>query len=110
MRDLVEQAEALLKQAVRAAQRNGLLAAKKIVARDVDEAARADAGFAIGIARHASGRGAGAVVLRLAGLGLESNAVGKCPAPRFDGLQQNRLECRGAVRVFDGGIYLVEEG
>ena len=54
-------------------------------------------------------RGAGAVVLRLAGLGLEAEAVSQGPAPRFDGLQQDRLARRCSVGIFDGGVHFVEE-
>ena len=52
--------------------------------------AGADAGFAVGIAGDAAGVGAGAVVLRRSGLGLEAEAVGESPAARFSGLKQDR--------------------
>ena len=49
--------------------------------------------------------GAGAVVLRLAGLGLEAEAVGERPAPRFNGLEQNRLFVRRAPSGFSTAAF-----
>ena len=109
MRYLVLNSDALLKQAVGSAQGDGLLAAKKSLRVIVGEDAGADAGFAVGIASDASGNGAGAVVLRLASLGLEAEAVGERPAARFDGLQQDGLLLRIARGIDDGGIHLIEE-
>ena len=109
MRNLVEKADALLQQAVGAPQRGRLLAAEEVVAGDVGEHAGAHAGLAVGAAGDASRRGARAVVLRLAGLRLKTEAVGQRPAPRLHRLQQNRLLGRVAVGVFDGRIHFVEE-
>ncbi len=91
MRILVEQVDLLLEQAVGALQRGGLLAAEEVVAGEVGENTGADAGFAVGIAGHAAGDGARAVVLRRSGLRLEAEAVGEGPAPRLGGLEQDGL-------------------
>ena len=102
-------AGALLEQAIGAAKRDRLVAAKKTDPRDVGEDAGADAGFAVGIALGASGNGAGAVVLGLPGLRLKADAGGQGPAACFDCLQQDCLLGRAPVGVFDGHIYFVEE-
>ena len=110
VRDLEEQIDLLFEQAIGALQRGRLLAAEEVVAGEVDKHAGADAGDAVGIAGDAAGDGAGAVVLRRSGLRLEAEAVGKGPAARFSGLQQNGLAGCAAIGIFDGGIDFVEEG
>ena len=86
MRNLVEKLEALLEQAVSPLQRRRLFAAEEAGTGDIGDDARADTGFAVGIAGHTAGDGSGAVVLRLAGLGLESEAISEGPASRLAGL------------------------
>ena len=76
VRNLIEQADALLEQAVGAAQRGRLIAAEESVARDRGQHARADAGFSVRIAGDSGSEGARAVVLRLSGLRLKTEAVG----------------------------------
>ena len=109
VRNLEEQVDALLEQAVGALQRGRLLAAEEIVAGDVGQHARADAGLAVGIAGDAGCNRAGAVVLRLSGLRLEAEAVGQRPAPRLDGLQQNGFVGLVAGGILDRRVHLVEE-
>ena len=50
-----------------------------------------------------------AVVLRLAGLRLEAEAVGERPAPRLGQLQQHRLVGFAAGGILDRRIHLVEQ-
>ena len=109
MRNLEEQVDFLLQQAVGALHRSRLLAAEEIVAGEVGKHARADSGFAVGIAGNAAGCGARAVVLRSSGLGFEAEAIGQSPPPRLRGLQQDGLAGLAAVGILDRGIDLVEQ-
>ena len=109
MRNLIEQADALLEQAVGAAHRSRLLAAEEPVARDIGQHARADAGLAVGTAGDSGCGCARAVVLRLPGLRLKAEAVGQRPAPRFDGLDQHGFLGRVAGGIHDRGVHFIEE-
>ena len=91
MRNLEEQVEFLLQQAVVAAQRDGLVPPQEIVARDGGQHAGAHPRLAVGVAGDAGGNGALAVVPRLSGLGFKAEAVGQGPAPRLFRLDQDRL-------------------
>ena len=110
VRNLEEQVDLLFQQAVGALQRSRLLAAEEVVAGDVGQHARADAGLARGIAVCAAEDDQAAVVVRRSGLGLEAEAVGERPAARLHRLHQHRLSAVAACRVFHRRIDLVEQG
>src|SRR6185437_7675059 len=101
-RNLVEELQPLFQESISSLQRRRLLAPKDVVARDVGNHPRADTGFAVGIALYAAGKGSGAVVLRLAGLRLEAEAVGQGPSARLYGLEHHGLVRLGAVGILNG--------
>src|SRR6201998_1648956 len=106
---LIEQIDILLQQYIGSLDGCRLLPPEETVSRYSKEATRADARLSIWTARSASGRNAGAVVLRCSGLRLKSKTIRERPAPRFRRLQQDGFELFIARGILDRRVYLAEQ-